>query len=353
MKKTYSDFILNEQDSSTAVAPSATTKVEPTNTAETTKTINPDVPGEEKTTVDQEQDDTKKDDSQKDEIISNFDETKGEEIIKEIRDFWINKIITENELNFSGNTLKILYVKQKNSKYIKYKDTINEVIASKTAECNQRLIDSDVNDMFFYVDYPIKLIKKGLTGKPSIVSFFNRQTDEKYNSKIKEIISNNEYADSSGLPEYQKKLVLGEFELLTDIDEKHTYMYDNQPVEFTFENGAIKTMVNADTNNSISLVDKNDKNIFDITKLKKYDESAKSDITTNTTTVAATTTNTTTVAATTTNTTTVAATTTNTTTIAATTTNTTTIAVSKKNVMNSKDFKNNKILNKNKNKNTF
>ena len=283
MKKTYSDFMLNEAETSTVIAPSVTKKDDTSNNTTSTNTIKPGESGEEKTD-EQSPDETKKNDDTPDNVSSSFDNIKGEEIIKEIHDFWTNKIITENELNFSGNTLKILYVKQKNSKYTKYKERINEVINDKTADCQKRLDDSEVGDLFFYNEYPVKLEKKGIGGKPSIISFFERKNDENYNSKIKEIINSNEYADSSKLKEFEKGLRLDEFELMSDIDENHTYLYDGQPVEFTFENHAIKTMVNADTNQSISLVDKNNDPIFDITKLKIYNESNKSNDTTTTTT---------------------------------------------------------------------
>ena len=283
MKKTYSDFMLNEAETSTVIAPSVTKKEDTSNNTTSTNTIKPDESGEEKTD-EQSPDETKKNDDTPDTVSSSFDNIKGEEIIKEIHDFWTNKIITENELNFSGNTLKILYVKQKNSKYTKYKERINEVINDKTADCQKRLDDSEVGDLFFYNEYPVKLEKKGLGGKPSIISFFERKNDENYNSKIKEIINSKDYVDSSKLKAFEKGLRLDEFELLTDIDENQTYLYDEQPVEFTFENHAIKTMVNADTNQSISLVDKNNDPIFDITKLKIYNESNKSNNTTTTTT---------------------------------------------------------------------
>jgi len=286
MKKKYSDFMLNEQDTSTAVAPITTKKDDVVNDSTSINSVNPDVSGDKKITTEQDSGEEKKeeDDVQPENSISNFDKLKGEEIIKKISDFWINKVITENQLNFSGNTLKTLYKKEKNPKYSKYKQTINEVIADKTADCTKKFIDSDAGDMFFYKKYPVKLVKKGLEGNPSIISFFKSNDDNDYNSKLKEIINSKEYVDSSNLEEYQKKLKLEEFELMTDIDEEHIYMYKEQPVEFKIENGEIKSMIDADTNKNISLYDENNKPIFDITKLKKYNKSDKSNTSTSTTT---------------------------------------------------------------------
>ena len=341
MKKKYLDFMLNEQDSSTAVAPTVHSKDGQKNSTNTTGSINNDASGEEKPTSDQVLDDTKKDDSN-DSNISNFDNITGEAIIKKIHNFWINNIITENEVNFSGNTLKILYLKQKNPKYSKYKQVIDDTISHKTSECRKRLDESDSGDMFFYINYPVKLIKKGLGVKPSIISFFESKTDNNYNIKIKNIINSNDYFDNSKLDDYQKYLRLDEFELLYDIDESHTYIYEGQPVEFKIEDGAIKMMVNADTNKQISLVDKDNNPVFDITKLKKEDDSDKSNTTTTTTTTvyaANTNTTTTTVSATNTTTTTVSATTTEVTTISLTTINRKVHPSKLKNLVNKEDYK--------------